>query len=61
MSDQINRVHNPAADLDEVVRLSKNFLLSEFHCKDGTPVPPELVPALTEFVENGPQKIRTRS
>lgn len=54
-----DRVHNPVADADEDVRLSKNFMLSEFHCKDGTPVPEELVEGLQEFVIRGPQVVRT--
>ena len=57
MSNQ-KRVINPAADSDKPWQLSKNFNLSEFHCKDGTPVPEELVADLANFVENGPQKIR---
>lgn len=53
------RVHNPVADEDVPVRLTKNFMLAEFHCKDGTPVPEEMVEDLQKFVENGPQLVRT--
>lgn len=31
------------------VQLSEHFLLSEFHCKDGTPVPPAAIEGLKEL------------
>lgn len=32
--------------------LTKNFTLEEFHCKDGTPVPAELIDNVKELAEN---------
>lgn len=37
------------AGLDRSVRLSDNFYLYEFDCRDGTPVPDELCPGLKTF------------
>jgi uncharacterized protein YcbK (DUF882 family) len=31
------------------MKLTKSFVLSEFNCNDGTPVPPELVPNVIEL------------
>lgn len=33
-------------------RLTKNFLLEEFGCRDGTPVPDSLVPNVVELSKN---------
>lgn len=35
-----------------IMQLTKNFNLNEFACKDGTPVPPELIPNVQELAEN---------
>ena len=42
------------------VRLSKNFLLREFTCKDGTSVPTAAVPALRQWCERWGEPIRAR-
>lgn len=42
------------------VRLSKNFLLREFACHDGTPVPASAVPALREWCIRWGEPLRTR-
>lgn len=34
------------------MKLTKNFTLQEFDCKDGTPVPKELVPNVQELANN---------
>lgn len=34
------------------MKLTKNFSLSEFDCKDGTPVPEELIPNAQELADN---------
>ena len=34
------------------MRLTENFNLDEFHCKDGTPVPNELIPNVLELCKN---------
>lgn len=34
------------------MQLTKNFDLEEFACKDGTPVPPELMPNVKKLAEN---------
>lgn len=34
------------------MQLTKNFQLAEFACKDGTPVPDNLIPAVTELAKN---------
>lgn len=41
-------------------QLSTNFRLSEFHCKDGTPVPAAAIPALTSLCEEVLQPLRDR-
>jgi len=33
-------------------QLTKNFNLAEFACKDGTPVPDNLIPVVTELAKN---------
>lgn len=33
------------------MQLTKNFHLSEFACKDGSPVPPELIPNVKKLAE----------
>jgi uncharacterized protein YcbK (DUF882 family) len=40
------------------MKLSKNFSLSEFACRDGTPVPPDRVDNLQKWVEMELQKVR---
>lgn len=47
----------PAATEDRG-RLSKNFWLYEFDCKDGTPVPESCVEGLKAFVEKNLQPLR---
>ena len=42
----------------QIVRLSKNFVLSEFHCHDGTHVPGIAVPALRRLVTEVLQPMR---
>lgn len=39
-------------------RLSKNFMLAEFHCKDGTHVPGRAIPALRRLVTEVIQPMR---
>lgn len=34
------------------MQLTKNFSLSEFACRDGRPVPPELIPNVKELAQN---------
>jgi hypothetical protein len=41
-------------------RLSQNFLLSEFDCHDGTPVPRAAVPGLREWCEDWGEPLRER-
>lgn len=48
----------PAAAPGERKKLSKDFYLYEFDCKDGTPVPEELVDGLEYFVERNLQTLR---
>lgn len=52
----------PEADAGEVprsaLRLSENFRLAEFHCKDGTPVPAVAVPALLSLAVEVLQPMR---
>lgn len=52
-----SRNEMPAAS-DERRKLSKNFWLYEFDCKDGTPVPDELVDDLETFVQKNLQPLR---
>lgn len=42
------------------VRLSKNFLLREFACHDGTPVPSAAVPALRDWCVRWGEPLRAR-
>ena len=38
--------------ITRIMQLTTNFSLEEFHCKDGTKVPPEFMPNLRELVAN---------
>lgn len=42
------------------VRLSANFRLAEFHCKDGTHVPPQAMRGLRRLVKNQLQPMRDK-
>lgn len=46
-------------DFGQVIRASRNFNLSEWDCRDGTPIPEELVPLLLPYIKNNIQPIRT--
>lgn len=57
VNQQQRRPEMPAAD-KERKKLSKNFWLYEFDCRDGTPVPEELEEDLKAFVEKNLQPLR---
>jgi hypothetical protein len=43
---------------DRSAKLSENFYLYEFDCRDGTPIPDALVPDLKTFVQKNIQPLR---
>jgi len=57
VGQQIPIKEMPATE-NERQQLSNNFWLYEFDCRDGTPVPDELVPELEKFVAKNLQPLR---
>ena len=51
--------HPSAADRDQIEIASKNFTVSEWDCRDGTPVPDVLRADLAEYIQRNIQPIRT--
>ena len=55
---ELGEEEEPAFRAPGVVRLSRHFVLAEFHCHDGTRVPGKAVPALRRLVRQVLQPMR---
>ena len=59
-AEELGEGESPAFRAPGVVKLSRNFVLAEFHCHDGTRVPGKALPALRRLVRQVLQPMRNR-